>query len=446
MKKNYLKIVTALVLSMFLLVGCGDAAAGTGDSEVESNIDSEDAEGAEAHNTGSEDNGTFDPGTYTFEESAMGGAFTVVWTLELNEDGSYVLTEGNEAMGNTVYEGTYTVEDGIVVTGPFEQDSPQATFFEADKSCKWILDGETCTPVNYSPDEDVTINMDSEEGSDAEDPFSNVAYAGESSAQVCDIHLPEGDGPFPVIVLSHGGGFMFGDQKMELIQPVIEAGIANGYAVVSVDYRKSAEVVFPGALADVKAAVRFVRAKADEYGFDTEHIAVWGESAGAYLSLMTALTPEVEELNGDVSENADISSAVTALVDFYGPVEFYTMDDEYVDLGKEDSAFSADGSFESKFLGQALGEDEKTTYITYWETYKDQLPDDYMLKAWIQVGDADESVPYTQSENFAERLGSVIGTENVEFSIIEGAGHEDAKFYTDENLKKVFEFLDSEMK
>ena len=78
--------------------------------------------------------------------------------------------------------------------------------------------------------------------------------------------------------------------------------------------------------------------------------------------------------------------------------------------------------------------------------YRDQLPDDYALKAWIQVGNADESVPYTQSENFAERLGGVIGAENVEFSIIEGAGHEDAKFYTEENLKKVFQFLDSAMK
>lgn len=477
MKKKYLKIVTAMALSGLLLFGCGGAAE-PGGSEVESsgaagpggemenggaagdkegeaeNGGAMPADGDEVKNgidaadgkAGADNNGTVTPGAYTFEESVMGGAFKVVWTLELKEDNTYILTEGNEAMGETVYEGTYTVEDGIVVTGPFEQDPPQAAFFEKDKSCKWRLEGETCTPVNYSAGEDAGMKMGSKKESDSEDPLSNVAYAGGSPAQVCDIHLPKGDGPFPVIVLSHGGGFLFGDQNMELIQPVIQAGTAKGYAVVSIDYRKSVETVFPGALADVKAAVRFVRANAEEYGFDAEHIAVWGESAGAYLSLMAALTPEVKELNGDVSEHGDVSSAVTALVDFYGPVEFYTMDDGYKSLGKEDSAFSTNESFESKFLGQAIGDDKETTYKTYWETYKDQLPEDYALKAWIQVGNADESVPYTQSENFAERLGGVIGEENVEFSVIEGAGHEDAQFYTDENLGKVFEFLDGAMK
>lgn len=56
-----------------------------------------------------------------------------------------------------------------------------------------------------------------------------------------------------------------------------------GCAVVSVDYRKSGEAPSRAALADVKAAVRFVRANAAEYGFDEDNIAIWGESAGAYL-------------------------------------------------------------------------------------------------------------------------------------------------------------------
>lgn len=278
------------------------------------------------------------------------------------------------------------------------------------------------------------------------DGIGNVAYAGVSESQICDIYTPDGDGPFPVIVLAHGGGFLFGDQRMPIIQPVIDAGLANGYAVVSVDYRKSGEAAFPAAVADMKAAVRYVRANAEEYGFDAEHVAVWGESAGAYLSLMTALTPEVEELNGDVEDNAGISSAVNALVDFYGPVEFYTLDADYAELGVTDTTFSSEESFESQFLGQAIGADEEATYQTYWETYKDQLPEDYELKAWIQVGDSDQKVPYLQSEHFAERLSGVLGEENVEFSIIEGADHEDDLFYTDENLEKVFEFLDGIMK
>lgn len=109
-------------------------------------------------------------------------------------------------------------------------------------------------------------------------------YASGSKAQVCDIYVPDGEGPFPVIILVHGGGFLFGDSGMPVIQPVIEAAKQRGYALASVDYRKSSEAVFPAALADVKAAVRFVRTAAGRYGFDAERVVLWGESAGAYLA------------------------------------------------------------------------------------------------------------------------------------------------------------------
>jgi len=279
---------------------------------------------------------------------------------------------------------------------------------------------------------------------DKKNPASmqNISYASNHDAQVCDIFLPERTTLTPVIVLVHGGGFKFGDQGMTVIQPVIERAVAEGYAVVSVDYRKSGDAVFPAALADVKAAVRYVRANAEKFDFDTDKIVIWGESAGAYLSAMTALTPEVEALNGDVTENADQSSEVAALVDFYGPIEFYTLQDESdaLELGKE---YNAESSFESAFLGQALDKDKEKTYETYWETYKEELPSKYELSAWVQVGDSDARVPYTQSENFAERLAGVIGEDNVEFGIIEGADHEDDLFYTEENLGKVFEYLNT---
>ena len=161
---------------------------------------------------------------------------------------------------------------------------------------------------------------------------------------------------------------------------------------------------------------------------------------------MTALTPRVEELNGDVAENSDQSSSVAALVDFYGPVEFYTMDEEYASMGIADTKTSADSSFESAFLGQAVGLDEEVTYTTWWGTYQDKLPDDFSLSAWVQAGDSDTQVPYTQSENFAGKLSEIIGEENVHFSLLEGAGHEDGLFYTEENLAKVFAFLEDVLK
>ena len=131
---------------------------------------------------------------------------------------------------------------------------------------------------------------------------------------------------------------------------------------------KSSEAVFPAALADVKAAIRFIRAHAEEYGFDENRIAIWGESAGAYLSAMTALTSGVSELDGDISKNLGFPSSVKALVDFYGPIEFYTMDAEFAALGKDGTTYSGENSFESRFLGKAIGSDKDAAYRTYWET------------------------------------------------------------------------------
>ncbi len=388
-------------------------------------------------------------GTYSFTESVMRGVFTVNWTLILNKDKTFTLTESNAMLGETVYTGdTYTTDGLKLTTGPLSEGVPQAAFFNDDLSCVWTLDpaGKTVTPVKYDVAEGggpfPALPGSPDQGGESDADYPNVAYASNSSAQVMDVFLPPNTtGSDPVIVLVHGGGFAFGSQTMEIIRPVIEAGTANGYVVASVDYRKSGETVFPGALSDVKAAVRYLRANAGQYGIDPEQVVIWGESAGAYLSLMTALTPEVDTLNGDVTENLEQSSAVAALVDFYGPVEFYTMDDEYRSMGREDSTFATDNSFESKFLGQAIGQDKEKTYTTWWGTYAEQLPADFALWAWVQAGDSDNSVPCTQSKNFAAKLAETIGEGNVRFGLIEGAGHEDPLFYTGENLSQVFAFL-----
>ena len=277
----------------------------------------------------------------------------------------------------------------------------------------------------------------------AESVYENVHYASQSDTQQCDIYVPNGSGSFPVIALVHGGGFAFQNQKMPVVAPVAKYALSHGYAVVSIDYRKSSEATFPAALSDVKAAIRFIRAHAEEYKLDADKITVWGESAGAYLSVMTALTPSVAELDGDVTDNAGVSSAVNTVVDFYGPIEFFTMDAEFAALGKDGTTYSLENSFESKFLGQAIGSDKATAYRTYWETYKDALPADFALKAWIQAGTGDFAVPCTQSANLADRLSALISADNVHFSTIEGARHMDSAFYTDENIGAVFTFLDN---
>ncbi|MCC8074592.1 MAG: alpha/beta hydrolase [Clostridiales bacterium] len=455
--KKALALLLALAMCLSL-AACGSSTSSTEDTEdtsvaadtsaADASVDAADAS-AEAEEVESGLTSDVLPedvvgNTYTYTEVVEAYGFSTDWELTFTSDTEGTLFEPNDMLGDNTYTTSWTYADGLYTVTLVESDTgemTESTMFDETYTCDFVVmsDG-TFAPANASTDTAVaaeTANTGSENAN-----YPAVSYASNSNAQVMDIYLPENaTGSDPVIVVVHGGGFMFGDQMMDIIQPVIEAGVANGYVVASVDYRKSSEASFPAALSDVKAAVRYLRANAETYGIDADKVAIWGESAGAYLSLMTALTPEVEDLNGDVTDNLDQSSAVTALVDFYGPVEFYTMDAEYEALGIEGTTYSSEDSFESAFVGQAIGEDEETTYKTWWYTYVDQLPEDFTLSAWIQVGDSDTSVPYTQSQNFAEKLAEVLREDSVTFGIIEGAEHEDDLFYTDDNLAQVFAFL-----
>ena len=97
-------------------------------------------------------------------------------------------------------------------------------------------------------------------------------------------------------------------------EQVAQAGIA----VASVDYRLSGEATWPAQLHDAKAAVRWLRARADELGIDPDRIAAWGESAGGHLAELLGLTTDDAALEGDVGITGP-SSAVSAVAAWYAP-------------------------------------------------------------------------------------------------------------------------------
>jgi acetyl esterase/lipase len=109
-----------------------------------------------------------------------------------------------------------------------------------------------------------------------------------------DLYLPEaGAAPVPVIVHVHGGGWRRGSRRVPL--PRLGAGFygelaARGFAVAAIDYRLSGEARYPAAVADVRAAIGWVREHADAYGMDAERVFAWGDSAGGHLALLAALT------------------------------------------------------------------------------------------------------------------------------------------------------------
>jgi len=147
-----------------------------------------------------------------------------------------------------------------------------------------------------------------------------------------DLLVPETDGAKPLVVYLPGGGFVMAPKEAALERRTYLA--EAGYAVASIEYRTVLDgATYRDAVADVKSAIRFLRAQADAYGLDAGRVAVWGESAGGYLAAMTGAT------NGDpafeTAENQDRSSAVQAVIDQFGASDLRRLAEDF------DPAFQA---------------------------------------------------------------------------------------------------------
>jgi acetyl esterase/lipase len=134
-----------------------------------------------------------------------------------------------------------------------------------------------------------------------------------------DMARPEGQGPFPAVLCIHGGGFRAGTR--DGYDGLIKKLAKHGYVAVTVTYRLAPKYQFPAAVYDVKAAVRWLRANAARYHIDPERIGVTGGSAGGHLAQFLGVTGGVKEFEGD-GGNADESSRVACVVNFYGPSDF----------------------------------------------------------------------------------------------------------------------------
>jgi acetyl esterase/lipase len=270
----------------------------------------------------------------------------------------------------------------------------------------------------------------------------DLPYAELSTAQKLDIYLPDiGDGPFPVILFIHGGGFAIGDKRDIHVLTWLK-GLKRGYALVSVNYRLSGEAVFPAGLQDIKAAIRWLRANSDQYHLDGDHIAACGGSSGGNLAAMVNLTAHVTEFDDPRLGNLDFLSNVQASVDWFGPTDFLKMDEQLEESGYGPADHGEANSPESRYLGAKLSDVPLKVELANPMTYiYEKMP-----PILIQHGRLDTLVPVQQSIIFVEKLKSYVSSGRFEFDIIEGAGHGDPLFETNENMNRVFSFLDKHLK
>lgn len=123
-----------------------------------------------------------------------------------------------------------------------------------------------------------------------------------------DVWTPVGKGPFPLVVLAHGGGWEAGD-RVTYIAPLFEPLARAGFAWASIDYRLTPQVLHPAQLRDLDTAVTFLRAHARDYRIDPARMVLVGESASGQMVVQHALS----------------DSRLAGVVSFYGVYDFAPM-------------------------------------------------------------------------------------------------------------------------
>jgi acetyl esterase/lipase len=135
-----------------------------------------------------------------------------------------------------------------------------------------------------------------------------------------DIHLPEGVREPRLIVWVHGGAWTTGNKTA---YPAFLT--QNGFAVASLDFRSSNDARFPANVHDIKAGIRFLRAKAKEYGYRADRIGIVGASSGGHLAALVGVTGGNKELEGSEGDYPKESSSVQAIVSYFGASDLTTI-------------------------------------------------------------------------------------------------------------------------
>lgn len=150
------------------------------------------------------------------------------------------------------------------------------------------------------------------------------ARAADGRALRLDLYRPAEGGPFPVVVWIHGGGWR-GGTKITGAQRAAEWLLPAGIAVASIEYSLSQQLTFPAQIEECKAAVRWLRAHAEEYELDPDHFGTWGSSAGGHLASLVGVAGDVAALEGTLG-NPEQSSRVQAVVNWWGITDLEGMD------------------------------------------------------------------------------------------------------------------------
>ncbi|MEY4750531.1 MAG: hypothetical protein RIQ60_2745 [Pseudomonadota bacterium] len=271
----------------------------------------------------------------------------------------------------------------------------------------------------------------------------DLAYADQSPAQKLDLYLPDGEPPsagWPTVIYIHGGGWAWGDKADERLSTPL-SWRARGWAVAALNYRLTGEAGFPAQIFDVKAAVRLLRANAARWQLDPARFAAWGCSAGGHLAALLGASNDVSVLEDLGQGCPDASSAVQAVVDFYGPTQLDLMDTYLRQTGLGRADHLEPGSPESRLLGGVPTDRPGEVIAANPETWVTRLCPPFML---IHAA-GDPIVPVQHSVLLAQRITLMAGASRVRLLLVEQAGHATPEFDAPALLDQVADFLDQSL-
>jgi acetyl esterase/lipase len=254
----------------------------------------------------------------------------------------------------------------------------------------------------------------------------DVVYATvEGRSLALDLYLPSAARTPGLVVWVHGGAWRSGTKA----NPP-KAFVENGYALASLDFRQSGEARFPANVHDIKAAIRFLRAKGREYGYRTDRIAIAGSSSGGHLAALVGVSNGNTDLEGTVGANLQESSSVAAIIDYYGASNLMTILAQSTPRGLSVRQPALD-----LLLGAQPDKVPALAQLASPVAHVDRT-DPPLL---IFHGDQDPQMPISQShelEGAYEEAGL-----DVHFDVVHGAAHGGDQFFASDRVARAVAFL-----
>ena len=261
--------------------------------------------------------------------------------------------------------------------------------------------------------------------------WENVNYADDTLvSHRLDIYLPRvTKAHYPAVIVVYGSAF-FGNDMKQIAYKTLGAPLLNsGFAVITVNHRSSRDAIFPAQIQDIKAALRFIKATGHKFKIDTSFVGITGYSSGGHLSAMMGTSGSVAQIEGQVGNYTSYNSSVNAVVDWFGPTDFQSMDSCGSAL-----VHDAPDSPESILVGGPIQDNDERCALANPISYID--PDDPPFL--ILHGDTDPLVPHCQSEKLFQGLQDA-GVSS-QFVLVPQAGHGPGLF-EEEYFKMMCDFF-----